>query len=221
MNDFRQAVNRPVADFGAVLIPLVLTAAIFLALPLMERITARETDYVIRPLDVIEQIPNLPEPRPVRSAVQSRPVRMEQRPELMRPSDVQMPSMPLSEMADMVRLDALPVDPAMAVFDIALAAGGPVDLSALDVIPVPISRMDPVYPASARARGIEGFVTLEFVIGADGRVSDARVTESVPAGIFDDASVRAAGSWRFQPGKMDGRPVAVKVRQTLNFKLKE
>mgnify|MGYP007118316233 CR=1 FL=1 len=53
----------------------------------------------------------------------------------------------------MVRLDALPVDPALAVFEIALSAGGPVDLSALDTIPVPISRMDPVYPASARARG--------------------------------------------------------------------
>ncbi|HPA77682.1 MAG TPA: energy transducer TonB [Kiritimatiellia bacterium] len=221
MSELRQAVMRQAPAPGTVLLPLLLTTAVFLALPLMERITERAADYVIRPLDVIEQMPAIPEPQPVRTAVQSRPVRMEQRPELLRPSDVQMPSMPLSEMADMVRLDALPVDPAMAVFDIALAAGGPVDLSALDVIPIPVSRMDPVYPASARARGIEGFVTLEFVIGEDGRVSSARVTDSVPGGIFDDASVRAVGSWRFRPGEMDGRPVAVKVRQTLNFKLKE
>jgi len=221
MSDLRQAVNRHAPDFGTVLAPFVLTAAVFLALPLLEKITARETEYVIRPVEAIEQIRDLPEPRPARSAVQSRPVRMEQRPELMRPSDVQMPSMPLSEMADLVRLDALPVDPALAVFEIALSAGGPVDLSALDTIPVPISRMDPVYPASARARGIEGFVTLEFVIGEDGRVSGAQVTESQPDYIFNESSLRAVGSWRFQPGKIDDRPVPVKVRQTLNFKLKE
>lgn len=220
MSDLQQAVICR-TDASTVLLPLALTAAVFLGLPLMERIAARDAVYIVRPIEVVEHIACLPELRTVRAAAQVQPVRMQQKPELLRPSDVQMPSLPLAEMESMVRLDALPVDPAAAVFEIAPAGGGPVDLSALDAIPVAISRMDPVYPASARARGIEGFVTLEFVIEADGRVSGANVVESRPAGIFDESSLRAVSSWRFQPGKMDGRPVPVKVRQTLNFKLKE
>ena len=45
------------------------------------------------------------------------------------------------------------------------------------------------------------------------------VVESDPPDTFDDAAIEAARGWRFEPGRDEGNPVAVRVRQTLRFSL--
>lgn len=78
----------------------------------------------------------------------------------------------------------------------------------------------PSYPQAARQRRIEGWVELEFAIGADGRVGDVSVVRSDPPQIFDREAVRAAVRWRFEPRREDGVAVATRGRKTLNFRLK-
>ncbi|NVK53996.1 MAG: TonB family protein [Alteromonadaceae bacterium] len=68
----------------------------------------------------------------------------------------------------------------------------------------PIVRIQPVYPADAKAQGIEGAVILEYGITPNGTVENIRVIESVPAGVFDDAAKLAVAQWRFVPHDLEG-----------------
>ncbi len=85
--------------------------------------------------------------------------------------------------------------------------------------PTPTERVPPSFPARARALGQAGHVTLSFVVDVDGTSQDVHVVEAEPPGVFDDAAVTAVRAWRFDPGRHQGNPVAVRVRQTLRFEL--
>jgi TonB family protein len=78
----------------------------------------------------------------------------------------------------------------------------------------------PLYPDSERQRGgMQGVVELEVVVAPSGCVGSARVRGSLdPA--FDLEALRAAMRWRFEPGRMSGVPVPVRVNLELTFKLK-
>ena len=97
--------------------------------------------------------------------------------------------------------------------------GTVVDETSVEVAPVPTERTPPSFPARARALGQSGWVTLSFAVDVDGSAQDVHVTEAEPPGVFDEAAVAAAPSWRFEPGRDHGTPVAVRVRQTLRFEL--
>lgn len=89
----------------------------------------------------------------------------------------------------------------------------------VDEPPRPVASTAPSYPARARNRGITGYVVLTLLVGADGGIRDMSVLESSPPGIFEDAAKSAVGDWRFEPGRYEGEPVAVRVRQTIRFEL--
>ena len=83
-----------------------------------------------------------------------------------------------------------------------------------------ISGAGPVYPAEARAQGIEGSVQVRYDVSVDGRVTGAEVISSSPPGVFDDAAVAAVRSWRFNAPVRDGQPVAATgLVSTVEFKL--
>lgn len=62
----------------------------------------------------------------------------------------------------------------------------------------------PSYPEDAKARGQSGLVVLKLRVGPDGRVREAVVESSEPAGLFDEASLAAARQWTFQPPVENG-----------------
>lgn len=85
---------------------------------------------------------------------------------------------------------------------------------------LPLVRQPPVYPRHALARGLEGYVVVEFVVTDTGRVADPRVIEADPQGMFDQAALRAVKAYQYKPKKVDGEPVSVTgVRQKFTFKL--
>ncbi|MCB9796931.1 MAG: energy transducer TonB [Alphaproteobacteria bacterium] len=90
---------------------------------------------------------------------------------------------------------------------------------AVDAPPQPVSQVPPEYPSRARAKNITGYVTLNVRVGFDGRVEDVRVVEAQPEGVFEQPALAAVKQWRFQPATYEGRPVTVRVRQTLRFNL--
>lgn len=80
----------------------------------------------------------------------------------------------------------------------------------------------PVYPAAAKAEGIEGRVTVEYRVTTTGAVEDVRVVEAQPPGTFDAAALTAVRSWKYRPFLRDGVAVPVDgVRSTLEFRLGE
>lgn len=79
----------------------------------------------------------------------------------------------------------------------------------------------PVYPEGARERGESGAVTLEILVGADGKVADVSVAASSGFAALDEAAVKAARRARFVPAESGGRPVASRARLTLDYKLNE
>lgn len=95
-----------------------------------------------------------------------------------------------------------------------LGAGG----SDRDV--VPLVRIEPQYPMSAKQRGVEGWVELRFTITAAGTVADIVVTASVPGTIFNKSAVRAVSKWKYNPKIENGTAVdRPGVRQRIKFEL--
>ncbi len=80
---------------------------------------------------------------------------------------------------------------------------------------MPVRITDPEYPAAARERGVRGTVLVEFVIDVSGRVSSARVLESVPE--LDAAALDCVRSWRFKPALRAGKPVETTARTSVRF----
>jgi protein TonB len=70
---------------------------------------------------------------------------------------------------------------------------------------VAIVRVQPVYPVVAEARGLEGWVLVEFDVNTDGSVTNAFVVES-SSGLFEKAALNAVYRFRFKPRVVDGVP---------------
>ncbi|MGZ3443319.1 MAG: TonB family protein, partial [Polyangia bacterium] len=82
-----------------------------------------------------------------------------------------------------------------------------------------LEKVDALYPAEAARAGVQGAVTLELIVDAEGRVAEATVL--APAGHgFDEAALAAVKQFRFSPGRADGKPVPVKVTYRYAFTLK-
>lgn len=75
------------------------------------------------------------------------------------------------------------------------------------------------YPTQARRMGIEGTVYVVFVVNTDGSIVDVDVLRGIGGGCDEEALrvVKAAPKW--EPGKQRGRPVRVRMRLPIKFKL--
>ncbi len=93
------------------------------------------------------------------------------------------------------------------------------ELDEVDQAPVAMKKLRPFYPFRARRRGVEGQVTLRFVIKKDGKTENIEVVSSRPAGFFEESAVLAVKKWEFKPATKDGKPVAVKREVPIKFSL--
>ena len=69
---------------------------------------------------------------------------------------------------------------------------------------IPIVRVAPEYPPRAIARGIEGWVQVQFTVTTIGTVKDAIVVAAEPRKTFDDAALKAIARWRYNPKVENG-----------------
>ena len=75
----------------------------------------------------------------------------------------------------------------------------------------------PTYPPEAGRARVEGTVVLMAVIGRDGSVQDVRVESGLP--LLAQAAIDAVKQWRYRPYLLNGEPVEVDSRITINFTL--
>jgi TonB family protein len=80
-----------------------------------------------------------------------------------------------------------------------------------------LHKVDPVYPAQARAAGIEGSVSLTVRIGEDGQVQSADPTDGNP--ILAAAAQEAVRQWGYKPTLLNGKPVSVVTTVVVPFHL--
>lgn len=87
---------------------------------------------------------------------------------------------------------------------------------------LPIVKVAPVYPPSARSAGIEGWVLASYTVTKTGAVTDVVVLDAKPEGVFEEAAINAALNFKYKPRVVAGKPVPVHgVRQLFTFKLEE
>ena len=89
----------------------------------------------------------------------------------------------------------------------------------VDQKPVGIATLKPPYPFRARRMGIEGYVTVQFLVDQKGSPRELSIVEAKPKGVFDQTVRQTVPRWRFKPGKKAGRPVETWVEITIRFEL--
>jgi periplasmic protein TonB len=80
-----------------------------------------------------------------------------------------------------------------------------------------IHDVPPQYPPEAGRERIEGMVVLMAVIGKDGAIKDLRVESGLP--LLAQAAIDAVKQWRYKPYLLNGEPVEIDSRITINFTL--
>lgn len=73
---------------------------------------------------------------------------------------------------------------------------------------LPMVKVAPIYPPRAAARGLEGYVIVQYTVTRTGSTKDIVVVESTSS-LFDRAAVDSAAKYKYKPRVVDG--VAVEV----------
>jgi TonB family protein len=85
-------------------------------------------------------------------------------------------------------------------------------------VPPKLDHMElPVYPAEDLLAGRKGKVTLAYVVGPDGRVSEVTALPGAPSPAMAAAAVAALQEWRFTPAGKQGRPSHALLRIEMEF----
>lgn len=76
------------------------------------------------------------------------------------------------------------------------------------------------YPDDARDAGVSGRVLVAFVVDAEGQVTDAEILRGAHP-LLDEAALTAIRKAAFEPGRLAGSPVAVRMVLPVTFALSE
>lgn len=80
-----------------------------------------------------------------------------------------------------------------------------------------IHRVEPVYPALAKAARVQGVVMFQATIGRDGEIRNLQLQEGHP--LLVSAARNAILQWRYRPTLLNGQPVEVLTTITVRFSL--
>ena len=194
---------------------VVLTFAVFLALPLTQMMSAARQ----KSLDLSSFAAYAPPPPP--PPIESEP-EPEEEPEP-EPQELQedstLPPLNLSqlEMAlDGGMGDGIGIGLGMKTASDMVAAIEVFELSQVDKPPTATMVIPPQYPRSLQQSGTAGSVTLVFVLDEKGRVKQPTVEASSHVA-FERAALEAVKKWMFEPAVKDGKSVRARVRQSIRF----
>jgi TonB family protein len=88
-------------------------------------------------------------------------------------------------------------------------------------LPKVLSEDKPSYTPAAMQAKIQGSVWMTAVVLEDGTVTDVKISRSLDDKHgLDQEAIKSAKKWRFEPGRKDGKPVAVEITVEMTFTLK-
>ena len=91
----------------------------------------------------------------------------------------------------------------------------------MDSPPVPVNRLPPTYPAALLRKGVGGRVLVTAKVDAAGRVTSASIKQSSGHDALDKSAIQAVGKWKFKPGTKGGKPVPATCVVPFNFEVKK
>jgi TonB family protein len=83
--------------------------------------------------------------------------------------------------------------------------------------PRPIKQTPPRYPDAALRAQSQGAVPIEFLVNADGTVSDVRANAPGVDKRLVKATVDTVSTWTFRPEVVDGIPASTRVKTTIAY----
>jgi TonB family protein len=81
-----------------------------------------------------------------------------------------------------------------------------------------IYQTDPDFSEEARKAKYQGNCVLGLIVDASGRPTRIRVLNALGMGL-DEKAIESVKNWKFEPGKKDGRDVAVEIAVEVDFHL--
>lgn len=211
--------ERPINGVApAVSMALLINVCLFALLPLLlDRHSVERAYEEITSVNFIRIRPEMEEPREEKPPEREKPPpevlpRLSQQVPKPKQLKLEMPdlSFEINPKLDMGMAVAPPEpEPIMDFFD----------QGEVDQLPMTVFRMKPLYPFRAKRLGIEGSVSVKFLVDAAGRVSRVTILESNPPGIFDESVLKALPSWKFTPGELGGKAVNTWVSTVIQFDL--
>jgi TonB family protein len=84
--------------------------------------------------------------------------------------------------------------------------------------PEVLMSVDGAYTEEARKKRLSGAVTMKVVVGSDGRIHDARISQGMGSGL-DENALQVIRMWRFKPAMQGGQPIARPATIAMNFKI--
>ena len=80
-----------------------------------------------------------------------------------------------------------------------------------------VQKVAPVYPSMARNARIQGVVQMEIHISPEGKVDKIEHVNGPP--LLVAAAVEAVKQWRYEPAKINGKPIDMQTTIKMNFEL--
>lgn len=77
----------------------------------------------------------------------------------------------------------------------------------------------PSYTDKARKAKTSGAVVLQLIVTPEGTVRDVHVLKSLTPDL-DKQAVSTVQTWKFEPAKKDGQPVAVQIKVEAEFRIR-
>lgn len=225
-DDAFQYVYGRAADDDRRLRAALLAAAIahagllFVVFPETPKVAAQpETVHVIDPSKTYKL--KQPEPTPPPPPEPAEPRRQARRIPMPAPPEAPVEVLPVEPIPIAVpaTLEAVPISvPAVTIPEPPPApAAEPIRVSGAEA-PRRIHLVRPLYTEAARRIRLEGRVILDAIIAEDGTVQSVVALRSLGFGLTESA-IEAVRQWRYEPPRINGRAVPVRMTVTVNFGL--
>lgn len=85
--------------------------------------------------------------------------------------------------------------------------------------PVPLEKENPNYPRDAQLAGIEGWVTLHYMVSPSGNPYEIEVVDSSGNRSLERAARRAAKKYQYDPAQLNGTPIDAGAATRITFAL--
>jgi protein TonB len=209
---------------ASTVVALVVTCLLFIAIPLLTKISTMQKSRKRVQHVMISQRKPPPPPEPEQEEKlqeqkkQEAPKKAQQRQRMPQPK-LNVPTSGLSAgMGGTIAISGL-LKQDFEVSDSLFVSA--FNLNEVDQPPRLIRAVNPRYPFEAAQKGIEGRVTLRFVVDSTGMAQEPEVVASEPEGVFDEAALAVVKKYKFKPAMKGGKPVDCIVKAPIKFSLSE
>ena len=203
---------------------VLVNAALFFALahvnrqmePNLDDVSMNSIEFYLPPAEIEPPSEDLEKMEFVQKTEE--PLELQPMEALVTPMDI-LPRIPTMD-SDILDPNAL----AVAVSDLDVntpTSFGPMDMQDVDQPPRRTRGGASEYPYWARSKGLEARLTVAFTVGANGKVSNVRVTQLEGDERFRSLAIETVKKWRFDPGTYRSKTVPVLCSQELRYRLKK